>query len=586
VEDLRLTASSTQIFSLPAAAVPPTAPAPNPAETDLWIFRDGRKTVSGPAMLRDLQRRVSSASTALDALIQAGELEAALSDAQYPDAHAASALTDALAYMVCTGVVEMGTSLQQLAARIKVPESISVSPPEGFTYYALHPSDFANAVGLIPAEPRAWAIVGIRSIGTTLSAMTVAALRASGRRASRITVRPTGHPYSRNTEFSTEETQWIHGRISQASQFLIVDEGPGRSGSTFLSVAEALLRTGVPRETITIIGSRQFDPASLCAENAPDRWRNFRFIPTVPSVSTQFENCLYLGGGEWRKNFCDTEEHWPESWTQMERLKFLSSDRKTLFKFEGMGPIGAGIRSRAFALADAGFSPPVSDAGDGFLAYATLEGRPLRKEDLSASLLERFAQYCAFRVSEFRCERSASSTPNDLREMLEFNVQQEFGRQLKLGPPDDLACTDPVLVDGRMQPYEWIGAGSGEFIKTDAISHGDNHFFPGPCDIAWDLAGAAVEWQLGADELEFLSGKFARASGTQISRKIAPYMLAYCIFRLGFCKMAMSTVRGSSEERRLEHAYGYYRRRAEQSLFQVAAAQSGLALTRISLGSV
>lgn len=523
-------------------------------------------------MLRDLQRRVSSASAALDALIQAGELEAALSDAQYPGAHAASALTDALAYMVCTGVVEMGTSLQQLAARIKVPESISVSPPEGFTYYALHPSDFAKAVSRTPVEPQACAVVGIRSIGTTLSAMTVAALRASGRRASRITVRPTGHPYSRNTEFSAEQARWIHERISQGSQFLIVDEGPGRSGSTFLSVAEALLRTGVPRKTITIIGSRQFDPASLCAENASARWQNFRFISTIPSVSTRFENCLYLGGGEWRKYFCDSEEHWPESWTQMERLKFLSSDRKTLFKFEGMGPIGADIRARAFALADAGFSPAVTDAGDGFLAYQTVEGRPLRKkEDLSASLLERIAQYCAFRASEFRLERPASSAPNDLREMLEFNVQQEFGRDLKL-EPDHLACTDPVLVDGRMQPYEWIGTGSGEFIKTDAISHGDNHFFPGPCNIAWDLAGAAVEWQFGSDELEFLLGKFARASGMQISRKIAPYMLAYCTFRLGFCKMAMSTVRGSSEEPRLEQAYAYYRQRAEQTLFQVAAA--------------
>jgi hypothetical protein len=571
VEDLRLTASSTQIFRLPAATVPPSTPAPSLAETDLWIFRDGRKTVSGPAMLRDLQRRVSSPSTALDELIQAGELEAALLDAQYQDAHAASALTDALAYMVCTGVVEMGTSLQQLAAGIKVPESISVSPPEGFTYYALHPSDFAKAVSRIPVEPQACAVVGIRSIGTTLSAMTVAALRASGRRASRITVRPTGHPYSRTAEFSADETGWIHERMSEGSQFLIVDEGPGRSGSTFLSVAEALARAGVPREAITIIGSRQFDPASLCAENSSDRWRSFRFISTIPSVSTRFENCLYLGGGEWRKYFCDSEEHWPESWMQMERLKFLSSDRKVLFKFEGMGPIGADIRARAFALADAGFSPAGTDAGDGFVGYETVDGRPLRKKDLSGSLLEGIAQYCAFRVSEFRCERSASSAPNDLREMLEFNVHQEFGRELTLGP-DDLACTDPVLVDGRMQPYEWIGSRAGEFIKTDAISHGDNHFFPGPCDIAWDLAGAAVEWQLGSDELEFLLDKFIRASGMQISRKIAPYLLAYCTFRLGFCKMAMSTVHGSSEEPRLEQAYAYYRQRAEQTLFQVAAA--------------
>ena len=545
-----------------------------PAETDLWIFRDGRRTVSGPGMLRDLQRRVASENGLLDALILAGELEAALSDAQSPDDHVASALTDALAYKVCTGEWQEGESPQQIARRINavginVPESIEVAPPEGFTYYALHPLDFAKAMSRIPGEPGPCAVVGIRSIGTTLSAMAAASLRASERSVSRITVRPTGHPYSRTTEFSVEQNRWIQERVSAGSQFLVIDEGPGRSGSTFLSVGEALLRAGVPREAVTIIGSRQFDPAELCADHAADRWRNFRFLSTIPSVSTRFENCIYIGGGEWRNYFCDSDEaRWPESWTQMERLKFLSPDRKTLFKFEGMGPIGADVRSRALRLADAGFSPSVTDTGDGFLAYAVVEGRSLRREDISASLLERMARYCAFRASELRSEQSGG---NELRQMLEFNVQQEFGRELKLNT-DDLACVQPVLADGRMQPHEWLVSSSGEFLKTDAISHGDNHFFPGSCDIAWDLAGAAVEWQLGPEELEFLLDKFARITGTKVSSQITPYILAYCIFRLGFCKMAMSTVRGSREEWRLDQAYRWYRRRAEEILFKVASA--------------
>ena len=63
-------------------------------------------------------------------------------------------------------------------------------------------------------------------------------------------------------------------------------------------------------------------------------------------------------------HFLDEEHEWPESWTQMERLKFLSPDRRQFFKFEGMGPIGSEVRERAFALAAAGFSPAVADAGD------------------------------------------------------------------------------------------------------------------------------------------------------------------------------------------------------------------------------
>src|SRR5947207_10246232 len=170
----------------------------------------------------------------------------------------------------------------------------------------------------------------------------------------------------------------------------------------------------------------------------------------------------------------------------MERLKFLSADRQTFFKFEGMGPIGADVRERAFVLAEAGFSPHVSDAGDGFLAYANLQTRHSRKEDVTASLLEQMAKYCAFRASQFSV---AHADPDELQRMVEFNVQQEFGLHLSDSIYREAVVSEhPVLVDGRMQPCEWIST-CGQFLKTDAISHGDNHFFPGPCDIAWDVAG-------------------------------------------------------------------------------------------------
>src|SRR5207245_9547085 len=97
--------------------------------------------------------------------------------------------------------------------------ALSVSPPDGFTYYALHPLDFANVLTRIPGDRREYAIIGIRSIGTTLSAVVLAALNAAGSPATRITVRPSGHPYSRNVEFSQEQLHWIQQNI--ASQFLV-----------------------------------------------------------------------------------------------------------------------------------------------------------------------------------------------------------------------------------------------------------------------------------------------------------------------------------------------------------------------------
>jgi hypothetical protein len=533
----------------------------NAAETDLWIFRDGRKTVSGAGMLRDLSRRISqnTSQDLVDSLIQAGELEAAVSDLVGPDG-AVCQLTDTLASLLCTGKTSVDPA--HIVQRITVPDSLSISPPEGFSYYALHPLDFAKLTFRIPISPQACAVVGIRSIGTTLSAMTAAALKAAGRSVSRITVRPTGHPYDRTMSFSAEQIRWILDQVSRLAQFLVVDEGPGRSGSTFLSVAEALVAAGVQRDAITILGSRGFDPESLCAQDAAARWRGFRFLHTIPCVNTRFENCLYVGGGEWRKCMVDQAGSWPESWTQMERLKFLSPDRRKFFKFEGMGPSGADVRDRAFTLADAGFSPKLADAGDGFLAYEMSNGEQLCREHLSEALLKHFARYCAFRLSEFPAPQPE---PAELGRMVEFNVHQEFSRELTLDK-GELISANPVLADGRMQPYEWLAAADGSLVKTDAISHGDNHFFPGPCDIAWDLAGAAVEWGLDTGALNFLLARFRDYSGKDASKQLPGYMLAYSVFRLGFCKMAISTALGTEDERRLRSAYLQYRVRASRLL--------------------
>jgi hypothetical protein len=557
---------TTRDISLPPSG--PSASVNRPAASDHatrdpWIFREGRKSVSGPKLVRDIHAQLERGSAGwIDALIQAGELEAALADAAHPCAAVSSELTDALAAAVCSGNRFYAADASELIARITPPEWISISPPEGFTYYALHPSDFARVMAHLPAEPKPCAIIGIRSIGTTLSAVAMASLKLSGRPASRITVRPTGHPYARQSEFDREHRQWIRERLSDGAQFAIVDEGPGRSGSTFLSVAEALIEVGVSRESITVFGSREADPESLCAENAARRWSQFRYIATSPSVSTRFKDCLYAGGGCWREFFFSDEREWPESWTQTERLKFISSDRSTLFKFEGMGRIGADARQRAFALSEAGFAPPATDAADGFLAYDLLPGSHLSSSELSSSLLGTMARYCAFRVSNFA---DYSRPHSQLKQMVEFNVQQEFGIHVTLAEAE-FDVRNPVLVDGRMQPYEWIATAAGTFVKTDGIDHGDNHFFPGPCDIAWDLAGIGIEWQLRASDFRRLLQEFSRCSGLEVSPQMPVYLLAYAACRMSFCRMAQDSVRGSSEEPRLEAAYGRYRDEAARLL--------------------
>ena len=77
-------------------------------------------------------------------------------------------------------------------------------------------------------------VVGIRSIGTTLSAVAAAAARARGIAAERITVRPQGHPYNRTAEFTAEQMAAVSRAVSSGASFVVVDEGPGLSGSSFL----------------------------------------------------------------------------------------------------------------------------------------------------------------------------------------------------------------------------------------------------------------------------------------------------------------------------------------------------------------
>jgi hypothetical protein len=553
---VQISSSTSQVIKGPAC--PATTDEAELAKSDLWIFREGKREVSGPARLRELEQRLSVSGALLDCLIEAGELEAALADLDSRHASGVATLTDALARQLCTGIPHDRMDLERLAKQIETPTTITISPPEGFTYYALHPLDFQRIAEQVSAPSARYAVIGIRSIGTTLSAVTTAAFELLGKSANRITVRPTGHPYARTTQFTPAQQRWIQHENSRDAQFVIVDEGPGRSGSTFLSVAEALRRAGVGRERITIVGSREFDPQTLCAEGSAERWREFRFLATTPSTS-RFANCLYLGGGDWRMYFCQGDEDWPESWTQMERFKVLSADRRELIKFEGMGQLGKEARERALTLARAGFSPAVANYGDGFLAYAAVDGKHLRRQNANTGVLEQIARYCAFRASEFRSTQPPGS---ELAQMLEFNVQQEFGRELVIAR--ELGSQNPVLVDGRMQPHEWIGSSGGEIYKTDAISHGDNHFFPGPCGIAWDLAGAAVEWELDKAATGFLLAKFRQFSGVDVSPDLHLYRLAYCVFRLGFCKMGRSTVVGLPDQVRLDSAYRRYRARAAE----------------------
>jgi hypothetical protein len=531
-----------------------------PAALNLLVFREGRQRVCGPelkaALLLELQslRERSTPDEVLARLLRAGELECAVADSGAAPAQPYMSVTDRLAEALLVPDSSLNSmSLQVALAEAAMPEALNISPPEGFAYYALHPLAFADVLARVPGLKARVAVIGIRTIGVTLSAVAAAAARARGLAAERITVRPEGHPYNRRTRLSPEQIEFIRQDVALDAAFVVVDEGPGLSGSTFISVAEELEEAGAPRERITLVCGREPDFDSLRADDGPRRGRRFRWVAASSEPLRPCAAEIALGGGQWRKHLLPDEMLWPASWTTLERLKYSSvaqGRRRRFFKFQGFGHYGDRVIARERRVADEGFGPVPRRESTGFASYSWIAGRPMAAADISPDVIARLAAYCAFRARAFARNLSDLSA---LERMPEHNAR-ELGLETSLR----LRLERPVLADGRMQPHEWLRAGDGRMLKTDSGSHGDDHFFPGATDIAWDLAGAIVEWNMSPAHARAFLEAYRGVSGDDPGPRIGGFITAYALFRCAHCKMAADALRGSEEAPRLERAAALY----------------------------
>jgi hypothetical protein len=548
--------------------------------SEFHIFYDSRHSGSAAELVARLGNELRRASPRpsleelLQVLLQAGELECALADApaDLSDVVAASQLTEILAEaaIACdlAGHSREGLSLSPeclpILQSIAYSGPVSVSTPEGFAYYALHPLDFGDLIACVARDCRCAFVVGIRSIGTTLSAVVWAKLRQLGVEAGRTTVRPVGHPYDRECALYGAQRQAIARSLAMGAEFVVCDEGPGRSGSSLLCVAEALEREGVRPKRILILCSHEAELSALCAPDAERRWRRYRSAATGMTRRLPEGADRYVGGGEWRRHLLAPGEDWPAVWPQMERLKYLSADRSELFTFEGYGLYGAAVRNRNRALSDSGFGAPYLGQERGFGRHSLPRGRAIRLRDLTLELLTRMAGYCAWRAREFAI---GYANTDGLEAMTRANLEREFSTEA-----GDLALplVYPTVCDNRMAPLYWRPAQDNRWLKLDAAIHGDDHFFPGPCDIAWDLAGVVVEWDLDSSSRELFLAQYRRASGDDPMPRIAGYELAYAMFRLAWSKMAAASVAEGEEEARLIKDHRRYRDVVQRCMAPVA----------------
>lgn len=536
--------------------------------SDSWkllVFREGKTAHIGSKLLQELRGQIErvlsprdftssiTQEELIEALLRAGELECALADLPNNEFQneTLEKVTDAFAAsLISQRRPRLSSSTLDRLCRFNVPEELTISPPEGFCYYALHPLDYADLLSELALNLPAAAVVGIRSIGTTLSAIVAAWFKAHGIPAERITVRPTGHPFDRRLVLDGMQRDWVAGQVKRGAQFFVVDEGPGLSGSSFLSVAEALEEIGVARESIVLLPSSVPDLDRLIAANAATRWSRYRAIPLRPTRRIPSDAAKDISGGAWRKHVYASDSEWPAVWPWTERKKYLSEDSKSVFRFDGHGHYGKSARRRSELLAEHAWGPDVSSAGDGFTESPWLSGICPRMADRET--LIQLARYCAFRAKHFAHEPTSRAA---LEEMTRVNLDRALGISRSVSLPIER----PVIADARMMPHEWLRGSDGRLLKVDASSHGDDHFYPGPTDIAWDVAGAITEWKLHDQSRSYFVAEYERQSGDRVDSRLPSYLIAYLTLRLASTVSAAFSVTELSELARLkreEEMYG------------------------------
>lgn len=476
-------------------------------------------------------------------------------------------VSDSLADAMCASWVHDDAALGSALARCirfvgalrqaPWPADVAVRTAEGFAYHGLYPEQYASAADafLDACQPRSILCLGLRSIGSILAHVVAAASRLRGLSAHTRSVRPRGHPFNRQIITTARLDRAIAGM--NVDYAVIVDEGPGLSGSSFMSAVDYLIGLGLRYDRIVLFPSWPAAARQLRSARARGGWdRQRQFIGKFDALWSSARSSADSGGpvedlsaGRWRTRVLTDDRQWPPVNPQHERRKFLSgSAPAVLSKFVGLGRRARILERRAVRLAEGGFGPSILGVENGFLRHEWIEGWPIPEH--TPDTLTRFARYLAFIRAHF-----ATGEPDraeEMREMAAVNVREALSpsavRAMHLLIDGGEAFREPkVAVDGRMLPYEWISTPRGLF-KVDALEHHDDDFWPGCRDIAWDVAGTIVEFDFEGAAREFFIAAYERAAKDRtIGRRLPLYEAAYLAYRIGYANLSFTSLQDSDE---------------------------------------
>jgi hypothetical protein len=461
------------------------------------------------------------------ALIDAGQLQQGVEDAGAPSDELREfvhGVARALIRSWDSGFAEIG----ELPAtpELALPARVQLKLPEGFAFYAVYPESYVVAARRLKRSgpPR---VIGIRSIGTTLGAVVAAALGARPA----ISVRPFGEPFARQVDLPAEI-------LDAHAHYVIVDEGPGLSGSSFGAVADWLQQRGVPLERIAFLPSHGGGPGPRASEAHRVRWRSAQKRPAL------FDASLL------EKRFGQLEPF--STGSPGERIKFLAWHEgvRVLLKFAGLGAIGERKLDMARALHAAGLTPEPLGLVYGFLVERW-EG-DARHLGAAEKPIEEIGQYIGTRAKLFPAADDSGATLAELFAMCRRNLLLAFGEEtasaLDRGiEPLSASSVQRLRTDNKLDRGEWLRMPDGRLLKTDSLDHHCAHDLIGCQDMAWDLAGAIIEFEFDEVEARRLVGSAERAAACSVDASLLDfYRVAYCCFRLGQATLAADSVDGAA----------------------------------------
>jgi hypothetical protein len=528
-----------------------------------------RSLVAGPALM-ELALRCTKAADVPDPLdrrsrcatilIEAGEIAQGVIDADFrrrgfdewgPVEAESSALLLACARLFSGGrkeeAAQAATAARALAS-LAPPAPVQAKLGEGFAYYALYPDAYLEAARRFRERLGGPVVVlGLRSIGAPLAALVAA---GAGERISPvITLRPVGHPFARTLALGPGIERMILRGLADAT-YAVVDEGPGLSGSSFGAVADWLEGHGVAPERIHFFPSHLNALGPSASEPHRRRWEGARkwHVPFCElDLPFPWQGCHEdISSGRWREKLFADRRDWPPAFPHQERSKVLYPEPAggtwVRAKFSGLGRSGEAKLERARTLAELCLTPPVRQLVYGFLVEDWLaDARPYRSGDTAArpAVAAAAVRYLSALASgsPARPDETGAS-PEDLLRMASHNAREELGpwaeerlRRWEARLSSFHRILRPVMTDNRMMAWEWLVLPDGHVLKTDALDHSSAHDCVGAQDIAWDVAGAAVELGLTSAELASVGA----------DPGLVDFMTdCYLAFQLGACATAAS----------------------------------------------